>query len=127
MCGRTLDGVRFLEVSLVTRPVQKYSVAFLKGEPYDYTPVQYVATRLLSPWHRWKTIRSSRMRLDPRFAGVGPKAPCACGSGRLFKRCHRSRSYREVPHVDVVFLDGMAEGLPAEYYGQPYHGVDDNS
>jgi hypothetical protein len=125
MCFHRVAEVHMIEISLVTRPVQKYSVAFPKDSKFNYAAVHYVVSGLLSPWHRWEPHWTTRQWPDPMYVGVGRNAPCPCGSGKKFKKCHLSDSTYEAPHVEIRFSDGKAAGLPAERYGEPHYGVDD--
>lgn len=105
--------------------MQKYSVAWVEGQSFDYALVHYVASGLVSPWHRWELHHSVRLSPDPMYLGVGRNTQCPCGSGRKFKRCHSDQASYECPHVDVTFLDGVAPGLPAYQFGVPHQGRDD--
>jgi hypothetical protein len=125
MCMHRVDKAHFIEISLVPNPVQKYSVAFPKGLPYNYVAVHYVASGLRSPWHRWQPYRSTRRQPDPKYASTGRNDLCPCGSNRKFKKCHASDPSYDMPHIEIKFLDGMRAGLPAERIGQAHYGIDD--
>lgn len=125
MAGRVIKKAKMLEVSLVTNPLQKYSVAWLRGSRYNYALVHYVASGLLSPWHRWEAQASTRLRRRPEFIGVKRNALCPCGSGKKFKHCHVDETTVELPHYDILFLDGVRAGLARLVADSTRYGVDD--
>jgi hypothetical protein len=127
MCCHVADDVQLLEMSLVTEPVQKYSVAFVNGAPYNYAVVHYVASGLLSPWHRWEPHRTVLRRKDPQYASVGRNEACPCGSGKKFKKCHAGDATYLMPHFEIDFIDGMRADLPVERIGESHYGVDDRT
>jgi Family of unknown function (DUF5926)/SEC-C motif len=58
-----------------------------------------------------RTAKTSTAVLDPAYlAGVGPREPCPCGSGRRFKQCHG----RERAQSADLFVARPFEGLPGE-------------
>jgi hypothetical protein len=126
MCTRDVKDMRLLEVSIVTRPVQKYSVVWLEELKYNYAAVHYVASGLGAPWNRWGCRLTSKRRLDPQFAQALRNEPCPCGSGKKFKKCHVDRAYYHAPHYDIKFHDGVAGDIPPDQFGVPHHGIDDH-
>lgn len=125
MCCHRSEDVNMIEISLVTNPVQKYSVAFTKERKYNYAAVHYVVSGLLSPWHAWEPQWTTLRRPDPSYIGVGRNDACPCNSGSKFKKCHMADPTFEAPHVDIAFFDGKAANLPLERFNEPHYGIDD--
>lgn len=118
MCGRVIVECEALEVSIVERPVQKYSVAFPQGlGSYNYGLVDYLMKGIASPWSDWEVEVQKRRRAKPdydpqRYRGLGRNHPCACGSGRKFKKCCLDNMTEEYEHSLFLFKDGPPAGLP---------------
>lgn len=114
MCAREIRGLRFLGLSLVDNPVQKYSVFFLQGgDRYDYTPVKFVADRLRSPWHAWSCRRTTALHPHDRYRDIPPNAPCPCESGLVYQQCCLKRPGVRRPHCQITFSVPFDSNLPA--------------
>lgn len=119
-CLREIAEFDILEVSVVTNPVQKYSVLFLGQGPaddhYDYSLVNYVAAGLSSPWHGW-TYKWTRTRHPhDRYSHVDRNDPCPCESGKKYKKCCLNESGVLRPHCEVTFDEPPPPGLPPLQY-----------
>jgi hypothetical protein len=126
MVHRVGKQVRMLEISIVTNPVQKYSVAFMPGHKYNYAAVHYVERAMPSPWYKWDVQVTSRQREDARFQNVPRNAPCPCGSGKKFKKCDEHTTHYETPHFSIEFLDDPSPGVIPGESDVPYYGRDGN-
>jgi len=94
------------EISLVTNPVQKYSVAFAgnKGEDnYNYGMVANVIKRLGSPFDAWTPHWTTRLYPHSHFKGVGRNDSCPCGSGLKYKKCCLAKAGISLPHCHITF------------------------
>ena len=122
-CHRIVTKADCLEISMVTNPVQKYSVLFTAGG-FNYGAVHYVISGLQSPWSRWSYARS-RIKTDKGlYPYTGRNDPCPCGSEREYKRCciekkrlkeHVQVSFEEAPDTDLpVYLDDAAYWVSGE-------------
>jgi hypothetical protein len=105
MCARRITKGEFLETSLVTNPVQKYSI--LIGPRYDYGLVRYVARGLVTPWATWRCV----FRTLPDRRTAGRNDPCPCGSGKKYKRCCLNATGTRM-HADVEFGEPPPTGYP---------------
>jgi hypothetical protein len=124
-CFSIVDAAKLLEISLVTNPVQKYSVAFPEWRKFDYAAVHYVRSGLASPWHGWETEWSTRRKADPKYAATTRNSRCPCGSGRKFKRCHLNDPYHNAPHLEILFHEEVAVGFQSKLDDKPHYGIDD--
>lgn len=131
MCGRVIVECEALEVSIVERPVQKYSVAFPQGlGSYNYGLVDYLMKGIDSPWSDWEVKVEKRRRAKPdydprRYGGFGRNHPCACGSGKKFKKCCLYNMDEEYEHFQFFFKDGPPAGLPNYLPNVFVSGVDE--
>ena len=119
MCCREVTKAEVLEISLVTNPVQKYSVPFLvdpktgkQKDHYDYTFVQYVVSGLWRPFDAWDMRRTEARHPHSRYAHVGRNDDCPCGSGGKYKDCCLRESGVLRPHLDIRFTVPPPEDLP---------------
>lgn len=108
MCHHKVTKAEILEISLVTNPVQKYSVVNLGesdsvGESYDYTLLSFLLERLEKPFDGWNFKWSKQRQPHERYRHLGRNDPCPCESGLKYKRCclHESGVLR--PHIDYFF------------------------
>lgn len=119
LCTHQVVEVEFLSISLVTNPVQKYSVAFTSDENgktldhYNYGNVKFVADRVISPWHDWRTRKMTRGLTVAEVAHIPLSAPCPCSSGEDFGNCCAGKETVVVPHLQVDFLIPPPADLPS--------------
>jgi hypothetical protein len=109
MCTRITTKATMLEVSLVTAPVQKYSVTFTKGVKYNYAKIDYLIRALPSPWARWEVERQTRQKPRGDFNDLALDEHCPCGSRRLFQDCCSEEETVEIPHWQFIFGFNWAE------------------
>lgn len=121
-CGRIITGVDMIGVSLVTEPVQKYSVVFLvdpaTGQSYDhyrYDVVDYLVQGLTSPFHGWNVIRTKRRHPHDRYGHVTPNSRCPCESGLDYKDCCLDKPGVLRPHLEFYFEVPPPVEMPLTY------------
>ncbi len=118
LCIHKIAQVQMLSISIVINPVQKYSVAFLtddQGERIDhfnYGNVKFIADRLVSPWHSWRTTTTTRELTSSEVAHVSPSAPCPCLSKKLFGDCCQGKETVTAPHLQINFAVPPPRNLP---------------
>lgn len=102
-CHRIITEIEEVpEISIVENPVQKYSVGFPRGQPYNYAPVKNVVTGIGSPWAFWNVENMSSAEYWQRFHGIGGENPCPCGSGDAYAQCCQD-THKEERHVHIWF------------------------
>lgn len=123
MCVHVITKADVLEVSLVTEPVQKYSVAFVgKGDKehiedtYDYSLAQYVITGLNHPFAEWDIEWTKIRHPHSLFLDIKPTDKCPCDSGKLYKDCCLKESGVLRPHAQVYFSEKPIATLPPVVY-----------
>jgi hypothetical protein len=117
LCYRTATKLEVLGLSMVEKPVQKYSVLFLvdaktgqQRDQYNYALVEYPIKALREPFDAWDVERTTRRQPHARYADVGRNDPCPCESGKKYKKC----CLREVgvlrPHFQYTFAIEPPDG-----------------
>lgn len=127
--GQIYDGEECLQrvtqkpigVSLVEKPFQKYSVAFLTdpetgkpGDHYDYGILEYAIGALRNPFDGWDVEHTKRIQPHSRFSHVGRNDPCPCGSRKKYKKCCGPEEGVLCPHLEFHFEVPPPPGIPAE-------------
>jgi hypothetical protein len=110
-----------LGVSLVEKPLQKYSVVFLidpeTGTPrdhYNYGIVQHAISALQNPFDAWDVEHTKLIQPHSRFTHVGRNDPCPCGSRKKYKKCCGPEEGVLCPHVEFHFEVPPPPGIPTE-------------
>lgn len=105
MCSRIVKKSKFLGAALVTDPFDKYGVLHVKGQEYDYSLIDFIASNLHSPYDLWY-YEMYKTKI-PEYAVLGRNDRCLCGSGKKFKHCCMdtdniySKHYRfHIKHLD---------------------------
>jgi hypothetical protein len=111
--GHELD---ILEISIVTNPVQKYSVALVD---YDYTVIDYVIERLDHPFDGWQPIKTTKSYPRSMFNAVSAEENCPCKKGdNKFGECCSKMQLIEIPHIEIVFAKQLSQEQSCEVF--PY-------
>jgi hypothetical protein len=108
MCVHKVEEARFLELSVVPNPVQKYSVMWLmkdgkQVDHYDYSNVAYVIAGLRRPYDGWDLQRTMIREPHSQYRDVGRNDKCPCGSNKKYKKCCLTTEGVLKPHVRVMF------------------------
>jgi hypothetical protein len=118
LCFHKVVDAAFIGLSLVTDPVQKYSVAFTSDENgnqvdhYNYDNVLFVSRRVASAWDEWISERTVRTIGRQDVAHVDLSAPCPCCSGKEFGPCCAGKDALEIPHLQIAFAVPPPADLP---------------
>jgi hypothetical protein len=124
MCVHIIKKGHVLEISVVTNPVQKYSVLFLNDsetgkevDHYNYTLVNYVVTGLAHPFDEWEIQKTKIRHPHSLFSHVNPNEKCPCESGKSYKKCCLKEPSGVLrPHMNVVFHSKPNVELPQIVY-----------
>ena len=109
LCYRIVSEAEPLEVSIVTDPVQKYSVLQLD---YDYSIVRYVLDHLTSAFHRWDGEWTHKRHPHANFADRPPKGPCPCNSKLRYHECCLREDGVRLSHFRMVVHGGATRAGP---------------
>lgn len=109
VCTCLAKEVELLSISLVTNPVQKYSVGFScsdageQVDQYDYSTVEFVVDRLASPFHSWSFQKAFAYHPHSMFSNIADDDLCPCKTGRSYLNCCRSKPGVVQPHLEIDF------------------------
>jgi hypothetical protein len=123
MCSHEITKADILEVSVVSNPVQKYSVLFLSDsetgdhkDHYDYSLVKFLISRLNSPFDAWEVRWTKIRHPDSLFADINRDDNCPCDSGKKYKNCCLRKDGILRPHVEFIFSVPPPDDLPRIVY-----------
>lgn len=112
-CARVIKKAELREVSMVLKPVQKYSVAFADAEdPSRYALAAGVLDLLSGPFDRWRVRWTTRLHPHELFSHVAPSEACPCGGSASYEVCCGTKGGVSRPHADVLLEKRPAEGVP---------------
>jgi len=117
ICFHVAHEMEMLEISIVTNPVQKYSVVTGDFE-YDYSLIDYVCARLESPYVEWTTDWKTKTYPRNKFSKVSVSDSCPCKSGDKFIDCCSAKAYVSIPHVEITFNAAIPKELETTVF--PY-------
>jgi hypothetical protein len=118
MCYHIVEDAEFLSISIVDKPVQKYSVALhaeengQKRELYRYSEVKFVVDRLESPFHGWASCMTTRLAVRAEVSHLSSSDTCPCVSGKKFGECCWEKETLTVPHLHIDFAVPPRPDLP---------------
>lgn len=103
LCVHVVHDMEMLEVSIVTKPVQKYSVVH-NDETLDFSIINYLSDFLDNAFEDWEAHWTSKSFPIEKFSKVDPDADCPCKSGKKFEECCINEKEVSIPHVDFEFF-----------------------
>jgi hypothetical protein len=113
LCGRVIVEAEMREISVVLKPVQKYSVAFSgTDDPAKYGLVEGIVRMLPGPFDRWQLRWTTRLHPHELFADIEPTASCPCGGSSTYDVCCGPKAGVVRPHVDILLDQQPTGGIP---------------
>ena len=108
LCLHVAHDLEFLELSIVTKPVQKYSVLH-DDDTLDFSIIDHLLELLDHAFEDWRLNWTRKAFPIDRFSKVQPDAECPCKSGKTFEQCCLGKTEVEIPHVDFVLSKELPE------------------
>jgi len=102
LCVHIAGDMEFKEISLVTKPVQKYSVVH-DDKTLDFSLLIYLFDIVENPFEDWDVNWTTMKFPIDRFSSLEKGGECPCKSGAIFKDCCLEKDEVEIPHVDFTF------------------------
>ncbi len=106
LCTHQGHDLQIREISLVTNPVQKYSVVH-NDETLDFSILEYLCSHISNPFDEWETHWTTKKFPISRFYSVSKDHKCPCQSGNKFGQCCSDKVEIEIPHVDFELKNGL--------------------
>lgn len=116
MCFHTVHKLKYLEVSIVENPVQKYSV--LNHEGKDYSQLKYILDQLHTPYDTWSRHLTKKSFPRDKFKNISKNDKCPCQSGLDFYYCCQNKKEIVIPHVQIEFHQPVRDKLLQDFF--PY-------
>lgn len=107
LCTRIITAVELLEISLVTNPVQKYSVMSPSGGGHNYSVVDFVLASVPSAFHPWGGLWTHKRHDHALFPDLTPASACPCESNLRYGECCQQEPGVRLRHF-VLHVDGLA-------------------
>lgn len=102
LCTHVANNVTLKEISIVTKPVQKYSVIH-NDESLDFSALEYAMTALEEAFDEWNLTRTTKKFPIEMFSRVATDSECPCKSGIEFGNCCSKNEEIEIPHLQFSF------------------------
>lgn len=102
LCLHVAHDLEMLEISMVTKPVQKYSVMH-DDSTLDFTLLVRLSSFLDHAFEGWDLNWTTMKFLVERFKSVKNEDKCPCKSGNQFEVCCMGKEEVAIPHVDFIF------------------------
>ncbi|MEK0160826.1 hypothetical protein WLQ65_17040 [Pseudoalteromonas piscicida] len=102
LCIHIAHDIEFFELSLVTNPVQKYSVIH-NDEPSGFSLLNCLMNVLENAFEEWDLTWTTKRFPIERFSNVLAEDKCPCKSNKVFEKCCMKNNEIEIPHVDFYF------------------------
>lgn len=116
--GHDLD---FREISIVSKPVQKYSVIH-DDSTLDFSVLEHLISFLDHAFEEWRYEKKTMSFPRERFSSVRDSDKCPCKSGLEFKECCLEKEEIDIPHIDFLFskeIPKEKQSIKFPYEGQP--------
>lgn len=99
LCLRKAISREFKALCIVTDPFDKYTYVQLPDQEYNYGMLEALMVEIDSPYDEF-SIETVKVK-KPEYKGIGRNAPCPCGSGKKYKRCHLGTKDEVMDHHKV--------------------------
>ncbi|MDO0823322.1 SEC-C metal-binding domain-containing protein [Desulfosporosinus nitroreducens] len=90
MCGRQVNEIEFISISIVKKPMDKYTILHVEGMEYNYFLLETLIQYLDNPFEKWGYDIEEfdwNYKNDERYKNIGRNDVCPCKSGKKFKKC----------------------------------------
>lgn len=99
LCLRKVVDMEYKAISIVTDPFDKYTYIKLPDQEYEYGMLETLMVEIDNPYDEFhvETVKV----LKPKYRDVSRNAPCPCGSGKKYKKCHLGKKDELMDHYSV--------------------------
>jgi hypothetical protein len=109
LCLHEAHDLEILEISIVTKPVQKYSVMH-DDSTLDFTLLDHLSSFLAHAFEDWD-LNWTKMKFPiERFDSISKEDKCPCKSNKTFEACCMGKLEVEIPHIDFL----LSKPLPID-------------
>ena len=97
-----------IEISIVTKPVQKYSVMH-DDSTLDFSVLEHLLNMLDNAFEPWSYEKKTMNYPREKFSMFSSNDQCPCKSGSTFIDCCEQKSEIEIPHIDFCFAKELSK------------------
>ncbi|AYM88419.1 MULTISPECIES: zinc chelation protein SecC [Pseudoalteromonas] len=108
LCLHVAHDMNFKEISIVSSPVQKYSVVH-DDSTLDFSVLEHLLSFLENAYEDWNYEKKTKKFPRAKFNSVQADSGCPCKSGSVFRECCFNKSDIEIPHIDFIFYKEISE------------------
>lgn len=101
LCVHIAHDIVLKEISIVSKPVQKYSVVH-NDETLDFSALQYLMPALEDAFDEWAFIKKTKSFPIDMFSRVDLNSECPCKSGEIFRQCCSNKADVTIPHLEFL-------------------------
>lgn len=105
VCHRIVRDFELLSISVVEKPVQKFSVLHPENPAFDYSPLNFVLARLPHPFFEWRVERGTATHPTSVVGPLADDELCPCGSKGPYAACCKGKPSIVLQHLEFWFGD----------------------
>nr|WP_315245765.1 SEC-C domain-containing protein [uncultured Flavobacterium sp.] len=116
ICFREITDFEIIGIALVENPVNKYSVAFIKGseteeqkDHYDYSTLDYLMRIINQPYQPWDLVVHNILLPHSNYFNVKEEDACPCGSGKNYQDCCLGQKGVKGLHYEFIYKIQMKQ------------------
>jgi len=117
LCVHQQHDIFFKSISLVSNPVQKYSVVH-DDKDLDFSILNYLMSIVDSPFEIWDIKWTTKVYPADQFSSCAADKKCPCDSGISFSQCCLGKAEIEIPHIEFLFNRPVSQEIPDNIF--PY-------
>ncbi|MDG3424686.1 hypothetical protein P5E72_24720, partial [Vibrio parahaemolyticus] len=114
ICYHIVSDAEFIGLSLVEKPIQKYSVIH-DDSNLNFAQIDYLMQILDSPFEPWFSVKTKKAYPRSMFKNVDLNAKCPCTSGKAFVDCCEGNEQISIPHI-VFSVKNPPKKAPLDYF-----------
>ncbi|QUM89532.1 hypothetical protein HWV03_12340 [Moritella sp. 36] len=112
LCSHVAHDLEMFEISIVSKPVQKYSVIH-DDSTLDFTLLERLSIYLDNAFEEWDLNWTTMKFPVERFKNIKKEDKCPCESGNEFQACCIGKEEIEIAHLDFIFSKALPNDAEA--------------
>lgn len=114
ICFHIIDDFEILSFSIVTNPVQKYSVIH-NDDTLNFTHLDFLIDKLEYPLEEWSFKKNTIKHSIDKFHSIEKDSLCPCNSKAVFKDCCINKKEILLPNFDFIFNKNLSPSEEVYY------------
>ncbi|WP_195381855.1 YecA family protein [Clostridium perfringens] len=104
-CFNVIDEFDILGIAIVKNPFDKYAVAFIEGEEYNYDMLKCLCDYIKKPFQEWYI--NETYILKEEYKQLGRNDLCLCGSNKKYKNCCMKNGNDKHKHYEILYKEDL--------------------